>query len=39
MALAKSRGARSPKSRGFLAKLLTLVAVVAAAVFGVAVCV
>ena len=37
MAFARTRGERSPKSRGFLAKLLTLVAVVAAAIFGVAV--
>jgi len=37
MASAHSRGDRSPKSRGFLAKLLTFVAIVAAAVFGVAV--
>ena len=37
MAFARTRGEHSPKSRGFLAKLLTLVAVVAAAIFGVAV--
>ncbi len=37
MALAHTRGGRSSKSRGFLAKLLTLIAIVAAAVFGVAV--
>ena len=37
MALARSGGERSPKSRGFLAKLLTLAAVVAALMFGVSV--
>lgn len=37
MALFNPRGEQSPRSRGFLAKLLTLVAVVAALVFGVAV--
>lgn len=37
MAFSRADGERSPKSRGFLAKLLTLIALVVAAVFGVAV--